>query len=70
MLKEKPVNKFENVGRRIEIFNSQQINSEHKSVEAVNDILDSLVGILPETGKTLEQYREERIRERYESRTL
>jgi CRISPR/Cas system-associated endonuclease Cas3-HD len=29
--------------------------------------MESLVGILPDTGKTLEQYREERISDKYET---
>ena len=34
--------------------------------EPLNDILNSLTGILPDSGKTQKQYRDERIKERYE----
>lgn len=37
-----------------------------KSKEELNMILDELVGVLPDTGKTLEEYRDERIKENYE----
>jgi CRISPR/Cas system-associated endonuclease Cas3-HD len=40
---------------------------EQKKTETVDDVLESLVGILPDTGKTLEQYREERISDKYEN---
>jgi hypothetical protein len=39
---------------------------EREQSDSVNDILDNLAGALPDSGKTLEQYHEERIRERYE----
>jgi CRISPR/Cas system-associated endonuclease Cas3-HD len=50
-----------------QFINSQQITIEQKKTETVDDVLESLVGILPDTGKTLEQYREERISDRYET---
>ena len=31
----------------------------------MDDILDSLVGIIPDQGKSLEEYKEERISEKY-----
>jgi len=33
----------------------------------LEDIFENIVGAVPDTGKTLEEYREERIRERYET---
>jgi hypothetical protein len=42
------------------------MDQEQSGSGSVNDILDSLVGALPDSRKTLEQYHEERIRERYE----
>lgn len=49
-----------------QFLNSQQMNPEQKNKETVNEIFDNLVGVLPDSGKTLQQYRDERIRERYE----
>ncbi len=34
-------------------------------MESLHDILENITGIVPDTGKTLEEYREERIMERY-----
>ena len=34
--------------------------------EPLDDIFEKIVGAIPDTGKTLEEYREERIKERYE----
>ena len=36
-----------------------------KSLEELDRILDGLTGIVPDTGKSLDDYREERLRERY-----
>lgn len=36
-----------------------------KSKEDLNMIFDELVGVLEDTGKSLEEYRDERIKERY-----
>ena len=34
-------------------------------MKSLHDILEEITGIVPDTGKTLEEYREERILERY-----
>ena len=46
---------------------SQQKIEKPVVEESLDDIFQNLVGVLPDTGKTLEEYREERIRERYET---
>jgi CRISPR/Cas system-associated endonuclease Cas3-HD len=61
-----PENQIEIVYSYVQFIHSQQMDQEQRSLETVNDILDNLAGVLPDSGKTLEQYREERIRERYE----
>lgn len=33
--------------------------------EPIDSILDNIVGMIPDTGKTIEDYKEERIREKY-----
>lgn len=49
-------------------FLSSQQNTEKPAVEeSLEDIFRDLVGVLPDSGRTLEEYREERIRERYET---
>lgn len=37
-----------------------------EDVEDVESIVKSLTGIIPDTGKTLEEYRNERLRKKYE----
>jgi hypothetical protein len=61
-----PENQIEIVYSYVQFIHSQQMELEQRGSEPVNDILDSLAGALPDSGKTLEQYREERIQERYE----
>ena len=34
-------------------------------MKSLHDILEEITGIVPDTGKTLEEYREKRIMERY-----
>jgi hypothetical protein len=47
-------------------FLSLQPSPELPAADSLEDILNSIVGAVPDSGKTLEEYREERIRERYE----
>jgi hypothetical protein len=61
-----PEKQIEIVYSYVQFIHSQQMNQEQSGSGPVNDILDSLAGALPDSGKTLEQYHEERIRERYE----
>jgi CRISPR/Cas system-associated endonuclease Cas3-HD len=59
-------NQVEIIYSYAQFLNSQQIKKEKKQSETVDSVLKSIVGIFPDTGKTLEQYRDERIRDRYE----
>jgi hypothetical protein len=63
-----PEKQIEIVYSYVQFIHSRQMDREQSSSGSgsVNDILDSLAGALPDSGKTLEQYHEERIRERYE----
>jgi uncharacterized membrane protein len=61
-----PEQQIEIVYSYVKFIHSQQMDREQSGSGSVDDILDSLVGVLPDSGKTLEQYHEERIRERYE----
>ena len=49
----------------------QFINSQHTTKttnnENIDSILNNLIGSIPDTGKTLEEYKSERIQTRYES---
>lgn len=47
-------------------FLSLQQTVERPAMESLDDILGNIVGSVADTGKSLKEYREERIRERYE----
>ena len=40
-------------------------SEKEKRAKSVDDILDSLIGIISDNGKTLEDYKDERIAEKY-----
>lgn len=61
-----PENQVEVIYSFVQFLSSQQKIEKPAVEESLDDIFQNLVGVLPDTGKTLEEYREERIRERYE----
>lgn len=61
-----PENQIETIYNFVQFLSAQQTAEKHVNTEALDDILGEIVGAVPDTGKTLEQYREERIKERYE----
>ena len=62
-----PEDQVEIIYSYAQFLNSQQLKPTSKKKESVNDILHNLTGILTDSGKTLEQYREERMKEKYET---
>lgn len=61
-----PERQIEVIYSFVQFLSSQQMVEAPAAEESLDAIFDSIVGALPDTGKTLEQYKEERIRERYE----
>lgn len=61
-----PENQIEMIYNFVRFLNSQQIMEGSLGTESLDDIFSEIVGVIPDTGKTLEEYKEERIRERYE----
>lgn len=51
----------------VQFLSSQQEVEIPDRTESLEDILENIVGTVPDAGKTLEEYKEERIRERYET---
>lgn len=49
----------------VQFLSSQKTVEKQTDTESLDDIFENIVGVIPDTGKTLEEYREERIRERY-----
>lgn len=66
MLNSLPESQIEIIYSYVQFVYAQQIGVEKKSTDTWDEVLESLTGVLPDSGKTLEQYRDERIDERYE----
>ena len=62
-----PENQIETIYSFVQFLSSQQTKEMPGSEKPLDDILRNIVGVIPDTGKTLEEYREERVRERYEA---
>jgi hypothetical protein len=63
MLSVLPEKQMEIVYSYVQFVYFQQMKRVQSASSSVNDILDNLVGALPDSGKTLEQYRKERIQD-------
>ena len=62
-----PENQIETIYSFVQFLSSQQPKEMPGGEKSLDDILENIVGVIPDTGKTLEEYREERMRERYEA---
>lgn len=62
-----PERQIEVIYSFVQFLSSQQKAEEPSAGESLDDIFNNIVGALPDTGKTLGQYREERMREKYET---
>ncbi|MCM1122783.1 MAG: hypothetical protein NC416_09385 [Eubacterium sp.] len=62
-----PESQIEMIYSFVQFLSSQQMEEKPFDMESLDDIFGNIVGTVPDTGKTLEEYREERIRERYET---
>jgi len=62
-----PENEVEMIYSFVQYLNSRQKAERPSDGEPLDDIFRNIVGVIPDTGKTLEEYREERIRGRYEA---
>ena len=61
-----PEKQIETIYSFVQFLSFQQV-AERPVRDSLDDILENIVGSVPDTGKSLEEYREERIRERYEA---
>lgn len=64
MLHDLPENQVEVIYSFVQFLRFQQKTEKPAVKESLDDIFKNIVGVLPDTGKTLEEYREERIREK------
>lgn len=62
-----PENQVEVIYSFVQFLSSQQETKKTAVKESLDDIFKNIVGALPDTGKTLEEYKEERMREKYET---
>ena len=62
-----PENQIETIYSFVQFLSSQQAKEMPGGERSLDDILGNIVGAIPHTGKTLEEYREARMRERYEA---
>lgn len=60
-----PENQIETIYSFVKFLSSQQIAERPACAEPLDDIFRNIVGAVPDTGKSLEEYRGERIRERF-----
>lgn len=65
-----PESQIEIIYSFVQFLSSQQTVEKPSDTETLDEIFENIVGVVPDTGKTLEEYREERIRERYEAAML
>lgn len=59
-----PENQIETIYSFVQFLSSQQTVERPDDTESLDDIFGNIVGTVSDTGKSLEKYREERIRER------
>lgn len=62
-----PENQIETIYSFVQFISAQQTNILPVNDKPLNEILSNIVGAIPESDKTLDVYREERITERYET---
>ncbi len=62
-----PENQIETIYSFVQFLSSQQAKRMPENTKTLDDILENIIGSIPDTGKTLEEYKDERIMERYET---
>lgn len=67
LLHDLPEKEIETIYSFVQFLSARQKVEEPVYEKPLDEIFKNIIGALPDTGKTLEEYREERIRERYEA---
>lgn len=62
-----PENQIETIYSFVQFLSSQHTAERSADVESLDDIFENIIGTVPDTGKSLEEFREERIKGRYEA---
>lgn len=66
LLNELPERQIEIIYSYVQFISSQQSLKKSDNDDMIDEVLDSIVGVLSDTGKSLDEYQSERIAERYE----
>lgn len=61
LLNDLPKNQIETIYHFVQFLSAQQKMEQSIPSESLDDIFENIVGVIPDSGKTLEEYREERI---------
>ena len=61
-----PESQIETIYSFVQFLSLQQNTVKSVDTESLDDIFDNIVVVLSDTGKNLEEYRNERLRDRYE----
>ena len=67
LLNDLPESEIEVIYSFVQFLTSKQTAEKTVDTESLEDILNKIVGAVPDTGKTLEEYRKERLKGRYEN---
>lgn len=62
-----PENQIETIYSFVQFISMQNDKLLQGKKEPIDDILSQIVGAVPDQGKTLDEYRAERVKERYEA---
>lgn len=65
LLNTMPENQVENIYSYARFLSMQNEDKNPLKEESIDDILNSLLGVISDDGMTLDDYKEERIKERY-----
>lgn len=60
-----PENQIEMIYSFVQFLSSQQKIEKSADTECLDDIFGKIVGVVSDAGKTLEEYREEKIKKQY-----
>lgn len=66
LLNKLPENEIETIYSFVQFLSSRQKKEKSTDEISLDNIFQNIVGVISDSGKTLEEYREERMRERYE----
>lgn len=61
-----PENQIETIYSFVQFISTQYERKDSSTTESLDDIFEKIIGVIPDTGKTLKEYQEERLHEQYD----